>query len=274
MRHLIHFTGIFLIIGIFLIGCDAVVDSTDSNIPEFSDQSVGVLFSLDPSGLLIPFTQDELDDNWVADRKFPTGGVESVSFNGRDNVAKIGVIAAQQDADQFRRFEGIKKVDDFGTKVQVDLYVPGEWQDANVVNVGFWSSDNPISAYPLIVYRNGATVDAGFYTWDGVGYVYAGIAVEYEDWNTLAISLDTENEFANYIINGEAAGGMTATGSNIGQVFLNHYNDGERDYFAYWHAGIPSPKTIDDCKKGGWQNYGFRNQGQCIAFVNTGRDSR
>jgi hypothetical protein len=27
MRHLIHFTGIFIIIGIFLIGCDAVMDS-------------------------------------------------------------------------------------------------------------------------------------------------------------------------------------------------------------------------------------------------------
>jgi hypothetical protein len=35
-----------------------------------------------------------------------------------------------------------------------------------------------------------------------------------------------------------------------------------------------SPNTKDDCKKGGWQNYGFRNQGQCIAFVNTGKDSR
>lgn len=28
------------------------------------------------------------------------------------------------------------------------------------------------------------------------------------------------------------------------------------------------------CKKGGWQDYGFKNQGQCIRFVNTGKDSR
>lgn len=36
----------------------------------------------------------------------------------------------------------------------------------------------------------------------------------------------------------------------------------------------PNPETIDDCKNGGWQDYGFRNQGQCIRYVNTGQDSR
>ncbi|GAB2756574.1 hypothetical protein GCM10027020_05890 [Nocardioides salsibiostraticola] len=36
----------------------------------------------------------------------------------------------------------------------------------------------------------------------------------------------------------------------------------------------PSPATKDDCKKGGWESYGFSNQGQCIRFVNTGQDSR
>jgi len=34
------------------------------------------------------------------------------------------------------------------------------------------------------------------------------------------------------------------------------------------------PVTQDDCKDGGWMAFGFRNQGQCIAFVNTGHDSR
>lgn len=30
----------------------------------------------------------------------------------------------------------------------------------------------------------------------------------------------------------------------------------------------------DACKRGGWADYGFRNQGQCIRYVNTGMDSR
>jgi hypothetical protein len=35
-----------------------------------------------------------------------------------------------------------------------------------------------------------------------------------------------------------------------------------------------NPTTKDDCKDGGWENYGFKNQGQCIRFVETGKDSR
>ncbi len=35
-----------------------------------------------------------------------------------------------------------------------------------------------------------------------------------------------------------------------------------------------SPATKQDCKRGGWQGFDFRNQGQCIRFVNTGKDSR
>lgn len=34
------------------------------------------------------------------------------------------------------------------------------------------------------------------------------------------------------------------------------------------------PTERDDCKKGGFADYGFENQGQCIRFVNTGVDSR
>ena len=35
-----------------------------------------------------------------------------------------------------------------------------------------------------------------------------------------------------------------------------------------------NPTTVDQCKKDGWIQYGFRNQGLCIQFVNTGKDSR
>ncbi|WP_164711003.1 hypothetical protein [Euzebya pacifica] len=37
---------------------------------------------------------------------------------------------------------------------------------------------------------------------------------------------------------------------------------------------IPQPTSKDDCKKGGYADYGFSNQGQCIRYVNTGEDSR
>lgn len=37
---------------------------------------------------------------------------------------------------------------------------------------------------------------------------------------------------------------------------------------------VNDPETKDDCKQGSWEEYGFKNQGQCIQFVNTGKDSR
>ena len=37
---------------------------------------------------------------------------------------------------------------------------------------------------------------------------------------------------------------------------------------------VLDPETKADCKDGGWADYGFRNQGLCIAFVETGRDTR
>lgn len=37
---------------------------------------------------------------------------------------------------------------------------------------------------------------------------------------------------------------------------------------------LPDAKTKDDCKNGGWEAYGFNNQGLCVQFVNTGKDSR
>jgi hypothetical protein len=34
------------------------------------------------------------------------------------------------------------------------------------------------------------------------------------------------------------------------------------------------PTTLADCQDGGWERFGFANQGLCIRFVNTGEDSR
>lgn len=48
----------------------------------------------------------------------------------------------------------------------------------------------------------------------------------------------------------------------------------ESDYFFDWtrfDVGAPAgPETTDDCRNGGWREYGFSNQGQCISAVNRG----
>lgn len=46
------------------------------------------------------------------------------------------------------------------------------------------------------------------------------------------------------------------------------------DDFTFGTPGLPMPTSKGDCKNGGWKNFGdaegnpFKNQGQCIAFVN------
>jgi hypothetical protein len=35
-----------------------------------------------------------------------------------------------------------------------------------------------------------------------------------------------------------------------------------------------NPTDADQCRNGGWAEFGFRNQGQCIRYVNTGTDTR
>ncbi|MFA6446481.1 MAG: hypothetical protein WCW14_04515, partial [Candidatus Paceibacterota bacterium] len=73
------------------------------------------------------FTQAELDTNCGVDRFFPTDGATSVSAFGRDKVARIGIDSAETQAGTFYRTEGIKTPpatgDNFGTEVQVDLYL-------------------------------------------------------------------------------------------------------------------------------------------------------
>ncbi len=39
-------------------------------------------------------------------------------------------------------------------------------------------------------------------------------------------------------------------------------------------SGPSDPVTSDECKKGGFAQFGFRNQGDCVRFVETGKDRR
>jgi len=53
-------------------------------------------------------------------------------------------------------------------------------------------------------------------------------------------------------------------------AILNSTGGDGTDIGAYEHH--PSfPTSKDQCKNGGWKAFGFKNQGQCIKFVNTGK---
>lgn len=67
-------------------------------------------------------------------------------------------------------------------------------------------------------------------------------------------------------------------GGTIDEIELYDRALSASEIAAIFNAGsdgkCKDPLTKDDCKKGGWAQYGFKNQGQCVRFVETGKDSR
>jgi len=251
------------------------------------------------SHLLPPFTQDELNNNWEADRRFPTDGVTSVTEFGRDNVARLGIDHEETSASTFTRTEGIKTVgaQNFGDVVQVDLYLDPDWED-KAVRAGFWvvgddgagARDNFFGILEFVHLEpstSGASAQGdheGWRFWNSTTGLWTNLNTlfTYGEWVTVGIELDTTTNLYNYFINGDLVGSATGGENFIRELFLNSYNYGldefptlsNASYAAHWHHGSTDPETIADCKDGGWEAFGFRNQGQCIQFVNTGVDSR
>ena len=73
--------------------------------------------------------------------------------------------------------------------------------------------------------------------------------------------------------------GITFTSSTGGRLYLGVNDNYFGDNSGAWSATVtvttppPAPTSADDCKDGGWQNYpglGFKNQGDCVSFVQTG----
>lgn len=226
----------------------------------------GAMFGLMGPGVasstrIDPFTQSELDDNWEADRTFPTDGVTSVSEFDRDNVARIGIDSDQTESGTFWRTEGIKTLDsdDFGQAVQVDLYVDPDWQD-KAVRAGFWvvgddGAGERDNWFGIIEFVNlepsdsGDSVEGdheGWRIWDSEdGWTHLGTEFEYGEWVTLLITLDTADQEYDFFIDGELVGTGPGGEHFIRELFLNSYNYGldefpnlsNGSYAAHWHAG-------------------------------------
>jgi hypothetical protein len=69
---------------------------------------------------------------------------------------------------------------------------------------------------------------------------------------------------------------ITAYGAANGFGWVVAGTDDPNPFTTWNEVEVPgcSPEVISDCKNGGWEDFGFRNQGQCIRYVNTGQDSR
>lgn len=247
--------------------------------------------------MLDPFTQAELDSDWEADRAFPTDGVTSVSAFGRDEVARIGIDSDATADGTFQRTEGIKTlVGDFGTTVQVDLYVDPAWEDS-ATRAGLWvvgddgtgERDELFGIIEFVNLEPSTSGDSapgdheGWRTWDSdLGWVDSEADFTYGEWVTLTITLDTTAAQYSYAVDGDEIGTAPGGTTFVREVFLNSYNYGLDEfpnldtdsYAAHWHAGLVEVDARDECRDGAWEAAGFSNQGQCIRYVNTGVDAR
>lgn len=71
-----------------------------------------------------------------------------------------------------------------------------------------------------------------------------------------------------------------ASGSWVQAGFIGDPTPGTWTATVVWSAGTltrsldvdcSTPASKEDCEHGGWQHFGFKNQGQCIAFVSGGK---
>ena len=231
----------------------------------------------------IPLTQAELDDNWVVDRAVPSGGYESVTFEGRDDVLEMRVDPDNRSTESNSGFfftEGLLRQTPGAAALRADLYVDPAWVGQDI-RAGLWGVGHDElgerTAFPIIEYHQDTTSgDAGWRIFDssiGDWVPHAGTA-GHGDWATLEVVLDAENDEFILSVNGVAET-LTGLGSTtLGEVIFNMFNYGPGTpaydvHFSNFATGevVPTPGAKDDCKKGGYADFGFTNQGVCVASV-------
>ena len=237
----------------------------------------------------VAFTQQEIDDNWVVDRAVPSGGYGSVSFGGRDDVLEMNIDTTNRSTlGSFYYTEGLQRSLTDVAAVKADLYVDADWASLPV-RAGLWGvghdSTEAVSAYPIVEFTANNAGYTGWRVWDGVLGGWTNLpAVPYslDAWNSLSVVYDADANQFSYYINGTLATSNTGGDSvDLGAVILNSYNYGPdgSSYSVHWSGFgygdlFANPTTKEACKAGGWQSFGFANQGLCVQYVNTGKDSR
>ena len=73
------------------------------------------------------------------------------------------------------------------------------------------------------------------------------------------------------------SGNVTLTveeGDTYGFRFGGSNGDSNNQLNGTFTVNFNNPNSKDQCKVGGWEAFGFKNQGQCVRYVETGKDSR
>ncbi|MGH8965828.1 MAG: hypothetical protein ACRDXB_10940, partial [Actinomycetes bacterium] len=235
----------------------------------------------------IPLTQGELAANWSTDRAVPSGGYESVTFDGRSDVLEVRIDKDNRATSPsgFLYTEGILRQVDAVAATKIDLYVDQDWLDKGTdVRAGFWGvghDDNgDRTAFPIIEFTTAGDGDfTGWRVWDDLTGWHNHPEIPYEpgEWSTLEIELNEAEGTFDLAIDGSPATSPAAGSTNLGEVIVNSFNYGPdaQSYDVHWSnfatGVLDELDSKDECKDGGFAAYGFANQGQCVSSLMANR---
>lgn len=266
------------------MGCDSVVDS-DSNISDTVEVEAFQSTSHSSHSTVL-VTENNVGDDWSAnvvgddsgytlaeDFGAPSGLGDAalLLFTENDNAARaelgtevnvplseVGSLdywTYQPDGNPGLAAVAYKIVVSFGDDGWTTLIYEPYWQngagDPAPVTSGVWQHWENIEDGNWWSSSSAGGLQAGFggapfYTFDDVLALQPNAVVEF-------IQLGIGSYNADWTV---LADGMTFAGTS------------------YDFDLIQDPVEKVECKDGGWEDAGFANQGQCIRFVNTGKDSR
>lgn len=242
-----------------------------------------------------------LPAGWTTDRYEPASFANVGTYQGHSNTLGIGIDASTGWAarpgyqNTFYNTQGrgyqFSPVAGPGSVLSADLYIPASWGNAANGNVrtDMWGvmldSSSAISAYPIIGFTNYGGAPR-LRVWDDVIWVDLATPISYNTWHRFSIELLADSTI-NYYVNGALVYSDLATGSSVAfsSVIMQAYNFDDPSiagailapYTAHWSNAFAVPSNANQCKNGGWANLyrangtSFRNQGDCIQYVNTGR---
>lgn len=276
------YIGLIAILCLFAYGCETVTQSDSSSTDAISSSKIG---SQNVGSTTVLVTEDNVGVDWATNIVGANSALEFSTDVGAP--AGLGSISLKfvTENDNSARAE-------IGTAVNVPL--------SDIGSLDYWTyqpSANPGVAG--VAYKMYVTFDAGWtylvfepYWQNGAGDPAPIVADEWQNWE----NMESGNWWSSRTSGGLTAGAGGPPFYSIADVLTLQPNAvvqgiqlGIGSYNPNWSVFadgmtfndttydfdvIPNPETKDDCKNGGWAEYGFTNQGQCIRFVNTGKDSR
>jgi len=232
----------------------------------------------------VPLTQAELDANWGTDRAAPSGGHGSVTFDGRSDVLEVRIDPdLRSTGSSFYYTEGLKRDVPDVDAAKIDLYVDPAWLGTGTatapdVRAGFWGVGENAGAamsYPIAEFTTAG--DGGYVGWrvwdSSTGWVNLPQVPVEAGWTTISVVLDEANDQFDLTIGDDGATSSALGATSLGSVIVNSYNygPGSQPYDVRWsdfaYGALVELTSKEQCKEGGWADFGFRNQGQCVASL-------